>query len=91
MSSSQDAITFARTFISTINTFLANAQALNQFNDRMAKDPELAAAAAAAMSAAGRPNLTAQNFTNAGGAITQITFTLNSGAPTQISYLYALL
>jgi len=35
--------------------------------------------------------LTAQQFTDAGTAIQQVTFTLQSGSPELISYFYALL
>jgi len=89
--SPQDATTFARNFIATINGFLKAQDDMERANDRMAKDPNLAAAAAEAMNASGRPNLTAQQFTDAGTAIQQVTFTLQSGSPELISYFYALL
>jgi hypothetical protein len=89
--SPQDATTFARNFIATINGFLNAQDDMNRANDRLAKDPALADAAAAAMNAAGRPALTGQDFTNAATAIQQVQFTLQSGTPELISYFYALL
>ena len=89
--SSQDAVTFARNLISTVNQLITTMQQLNTFNDRLNHDANLAESAAAAMQAAGRPNLTAQNFVDVGAAITQVQFTLNSGAPTQYSKLYEIL
>jgi len=89
--SSQDAITFARNLIATVNALITTMQQLNTFNDRMAQDPNLAASAATAMQAVGRPTLTTQNFVDVGSAITQVQFTLNSGAPTQYSKLYEIL
>ena len=89
--SSQDAVSFGRNFIATISSFLQQMDDLNRAYDRMQKDPNLAASAAAALAQAGRPGLTGTDFTNAGNAVYQVQFTLESGAPTQISYLYALL
>lgn len=89
--SSQDAITFARNLISAVNTLVQTMQQLNTYNDRLAQDANLAASAAAALNANGRPNVTAQNFVDVGAAITQVQFTLNSGAPTQYSKLYEIL
>jgi len=89
--SSQDAITFARNLIGTVNSLIATMQQLNTFKDRLTQDPNLAASAAAAMNAAGRPTLTTQNFVDVGAAITEVQFTLNSGAPTQYSKLYEIL
>ena len=66
-------------------------QQLNLMQDRMVADPALAAAAATAAQAAGRSDLSAQDFTNVGAAIVQFNFTFNSGTPTQKSYLYKLL
>jgi hypothetical protein len=89
--SSQDAVTFGRNLIATINTFLTTMNALNTANDRLAKDPDLAASTADALSKAGRPGLTAQNFTDVGASITQIQFTLNSGSPPNIASFYSVL
>jgi hypothetical protein len=89
--SPQDATTFARNFIAGINSFLKAQDDMTRANDRMQKDPSLADAAAEAMNAAGRPNLTAQDFTNAATAIQQIQFALQSGSPETISFFYALL
>jgi hypothetical protein len=89
--SSQDAVTFGRNLIATINSFLTTMNALNTAQDRMEKDPNLAASTAAALATAGRPGLTAQNFVDVGNSITQIQFTLDSGTPPQIAAFYAVL
>jgi hypothetical protein len=89
--SPQDATTFARNFIATINSFLNAQDDMKRAYDRMQKDPQLASAAAAAMNTSGRPNMTAQNFTDAGTCVSQVEFTLQSGTPVLISYLYAML
>ena len=86
-----DPINFYRLFINNINTFIAALEQLNLMQDRMAQDSGLAAAAAAAAQASGRSDLTAADFTNAGGAIAQIDFAYTSGAPPQKSFLYKVL
>jgi len=88
MASSQDALTYARNMVSHINALIAVLHDLQVDQDRQTEDPNLAAAAAAAMT--GR-TLTATDFSNAANAIGQVLFAYNSGTPTQKSYLYALL
>jgi hypothetical protein len=75
----------------TVNSFIQILAQLNQYNDMMAADASLAAAAATAAQASGRSDLATADFTNIGSAITQINFTYGSGAPTQKSYLYKIL
>jgi len=89
--SSQDAVTFGRNLIASVNSFLTIMAALNLANDRLTQDPNLASSTAAALAAAGRPNLTTQNFTDVAAAISQVQFTLTSGSPTTYSKLYEIL
>ena len=86
-----DATTFYRNLVSTTNTFIQNLQALDTLQDRLTTEPGLAALAAAAANTSGRPDLTAQDFTNAHDAINQILFAFNSGSPPQKAALYKLL
>jgi hypothetical protein len=81
---------FYQTFVSQINQFIQILDDLNTMQDRLAQDPTLAAAAAAAAQPQ-RPDLTAQSFTNAADAINQVLFAYNSGAPPQKSLLYKML
>jgi hypothetical protein len=86
-----DSVTFGRTFVATINTLIKAIEDADLMQDRMASEPTLAAAAAAAMASAGRSDLSEATFTDAGNAIVQIVFTYNSGNPTQKSLLYKML
>jgi len=86
-----DAVSFYRLYVSTINQFINTLEDLRLQNDRLASEPGLAAAAAAAAVNSGRSDLSTQAFTNAQGAIVQILFTFDSGAPTQKSYLFKML
>lgn len=86
-----NAVQFYQNLNAATRTFISALEAMNEFNDRMAADPGLAAAAATAAQAQGRTDLVAADFTNIGSAITQLNFTFNSGTPTQKSYLYKIL
>lgn len=83
-----DAVTFGRGFVGAINTAINALEALQLYQDRMAVEPGLAAAAATQL---GRADITATDFNNAANAIVQLMFTFNSGAPTQKSFLYKML
>ena len=86
-----NATQFFQNFNAKINQFISDLEDLNTMQDRMASDSGLAAAAATAAQAQGRPDLSAADFTNAASAINQILFAFNSGSPTQKSYLYKVL
>ena len=86
-----NATVFYQQLNAAVRTFISALEALNEFNDRLASDAGLAAAAATAAQAQGRSDLVTADFTNIGSAITQLAFTFNSGTPTEKSYLYKIL
>jgi hypothetical protein len=91
MPSTQNAATFAAHMIGHIHAFIDAFHDLGFDRDRLAEDPELAKAAADAMIIAGRPDLTAAEFTNAGIVIDAMLATWNGGSPSNKSVLYDLL
>ena len=86
-----NAVQFYQNLNAATRTVISALEAMNEFNDRMAADAGLAAAAATAAQAQGRIDLVTQDFVNIGAAITQLNFTFGSGSPTQKSYLYKIL
>jgi hypothetical protein len=86
-----DPVSFYRTFIAAIGTYIQATEQLNLYQDRLTQDGGLAAAAAAAAQSGGRNDLATADFNNAANAIVQLNFTFNSGNPTQKSFLYKML
>lgn len=86
-----DAVSFSRNFIAQTNTCINALEDLRLMRDRMVQEPALSQSAADAMNNAGRQDLAKVDFDNASGAIEQILFAFDSGAPTQKSYLYKML
>jgi hypothetical protein len=91
MASTQNANAFANGMIAHINDFLTALTQLQRDQDRLSEDADLAQAAADALLAAGRVNLTGQNFTNAGIVVGAITATFGGGSPSNKSAFYDLL
>ena len=86
-----DAISFGRNFVSTVNTLINAIESAQLQHDRLVEEPTLAQAAADALKASGRADMTTQIINDASSAIQQIVFTYGSGSPTQKSLLYKML
>jgi hypothetical protein len=86
-----DAVTFGRNFVATVNALINAIESAQLQQDRLASEPELALAAADALKASGRPDMTEQIVNDAASAIVQIAFAYGSGTPTQKSLLYKML
>jgi phage host-nuclease inhibitor protein Gam len=91
MASTQNANAFANTMIGHVNAFITTLGDLQRDQDRLSEDPGLAGAAAAAMNASGRPDLTAQHFTDAATVVVALTATFAGGNPSNKSAFYNLL
>jgi hypothetical protein len=87
-----DATNYGQSFVSTVKALIDAIENANVIQDRLASEPGLADATAAAMASGGiRNDLTGQMINDAANAIVQIVFAYNSGSPTQKSLLYKVL
>lgn len=94
-----NASTFMQQYVLAIQNYCNQTQQLRQMNDQLTQDPTLITRyftitdPTRGFNEAGqvpRKDIVAQDVTNAEGAVTQMLFTYDSGAPTQKSYLFKM-
>ena len=76
--------TFINNYTNAITQLVQTLQTLETLNAMLSDNASLGTPPSS------RPDITAQDVTNASSAITQMLFTFNSGSPTQASYLYKM-
>lgn len=82
-------VTFANDYFAQVANLINVLEDLRTLNDRLTQNSSLVTDYFA--NPVHRTDITATDFNNAKGAVTQILFTFDSGSPTQKSYLFNLL